>query len=263
LNDSTTPLSHAPTAPDDPLNELPDPAENLSALGEEASRSLGKERRQIGFLVLLVATFMGIAHFTPLSGWLDNAQEWKRAIREFGWAGHLGFFLVTALAVMFGVPRLTLCGTAGLLFGFSEGVLLSLFGSTLGSYGTFLMVRRGFRKSVARQAAARPWLGKLLEKPSLLKVFWVRQLALPGLVLNAIFGVTTIRHRIFLGGTLLGYIPLNLAATLVGSGLGKESLKQTAFQLLAALAVINIVMWLVWRRFKKPTNEPTSAHPLD
>jgi uncharacterized membrane protein YdjX (TVP38/TMEM64 family) len=251
-----SPPTAAPSASSPPQ---PDAAENLSALGEEASRSLGKERRQIFLLVLLVATFMSVAHFTPLSSWLDNAQEWKRSIREFGWAGHLGFFLVTALAVMFGVPRLTLCGTAGLLFGFTEGVLLSLFGSALGSYGTFLMVRRGFRKSVARHASARPWLSKLLEKPSLLKVFWVRQLALPGLVLNAIFGLTTIRHRIFLGGTLLGYIPLNLAATLVGSGLGKESLKQTAFQLLAALAVINIVMWLVWRRFKQPSATPSAT----
>lgn len=202
---------------------------------------------------------MAVAHFTPLSGWLQNAQEWKRTVRDLGWAGHLGFFFVTAFAVMLGVPRLTLCGTAGLLFGFSEGVIVSLFGSALGSYGTFLMVRRGFRKSVARQAEARPWLRKLLEKPSLLKVFWVRQIALPGLVLNAIFGLTTIRHRIFLGGTLLGYIPLNLAASLVGSGLGKESLKHTVFQLLAALAVINIVMWFVWRRFKKADSDSSQG----
>lgn len=229
---------------------MPEASEQFSALGEEASRSLGKERRQIALLVLVVAGFMAIAHFTPLSGWLENAQEWKRTIRQLGWVGHLGFFLLTACTVMLGVPRLTLCGTAGLLFGFTEGALLSLFGSTLGSYGTFLMVRFGFRKSITRQAEARPWLRKLLERPSLLKVFWVRQIALPGLVLNAIFGLTTIRHRIFLGGTILGYIPLNLAATLVGSGLGKESLQHTVFQLIAALAVINIVMWMVWRRFR-------------
>jgi flagellar biogenesis protein FliO len=42
-----------------------------------------------------------------------------------------------------------------------------------------------------------------------------------------------------------------VAATLVGSGLGKSSLAQSAVQLMAALAVINVVVWLLWRRFKK------------
>ena len=225
--------------------------EGLEELGEEAARGVGKERRQIVLLVAVVAAFMALAHFTPLKAWLENAQEWKRAVQALGWRGSLGFLGFTALLVALGVPRLSLCGTAGLLFGFAEGLAVSLIGSTLGSYGTFVAVRRGFRRSVTMQAARRPWLARLLKKPSLLKVFWVRQLALPGVVLNAIFGVSEIRHRIFLGGTLLGYIPLNAAATLVGSGLGKASLEQTVLQLMAALAIINLVMWWVWRRFKR------------
>jgi uncharacterized membrane protein YdjX (TVP38/TMEM64 family) len=225
--------------------------ETMVELGEEAKRGLGKERRQILMLVVVVAGFMALAHFTPMRAWLENTQEWKRHVQELGWLSRAAFLAVTALAVMLGVPRLTLCGTAGLLFGFAEGFVISLAGSTIGSYGTFLAVRRGFRRSVAEQAQRRPWLARLLEKPSMLKVFWVRQLALPGVVLNAILGVADIRHRIFLGGTLVGYIPLNVAATLVGSGLGKDSLTQTAVQLMAALTVINVVMWLVWRRFQK------------
>lgn len=225
--------------------------ETIEVLAEEARRGLGKERRQIVMLVLVVAAFMLLAHFTPLRAWLENAQAWKRYVREFGWMSQAAFFGATALAVMLGVPRLALCGMAGLLFGFAEGLAISLAGSTLGSYGTFLLVRRGFRKSVAEQAQKRPWLAKLLEKPSLLKVFWVRQLVLPGVVLNAVMAVSETRHRTFLAGTLLGYIPLNVAATLVGSGLGKSSLAQSAVQLMAALAVINVVVWLLWRRFKR------------
>jgi uncharacterized membrane protein YdjX (TVP38/TMEM64 family) len=221
----------------------------MAVLGEEARKGLGKERRQILVLVLVVAAFMLLAHFTPLRAWLENAQEWKRYVQEFGWMSRVGFLMATALAVMLGVPRMALGGVAGLLFGFTEGLLISLVGSTLGSYGTFLLIRRGFRKSVAIQAEKRPWLAKLLKKPSFLKVFWVRQLVLPGVVLNAVLGVAETRHRTFLGGTLLGYIPLNVAATLVGSGLGKSSLAQSAVQLMAALAVINVVVWLLWRRF--------------
>ena len=108
---------------------------------------------------------------------------------------------------------------------------------------------------MAAQAEKRPWLGKMLKKPSLLKVFWVRQLVLPGVVLNAVLGVAETRHRIFLAGTFLGYSPLNVAATLVGSAPGKESLSETVMQLMAALAVINVVVCLLWRRFKKSGGE--------
>jgi uncharacterized membrane protein YdjX (TVP38/TMEM64 family) len=225
--------------------------EGMEALAREAVSGLGRERRQIFLLVVLVAAFMAVAHFTPLRSWIENAQEWKQQLRALGWVSHAAFLALTALAVLIGIPRLTLCAAGGLLFGFSWGLALSLAGSTIGSYGTFLMVRHGFRGSVSRQAEGRPWLRRLLSRPSLVRVFWVRQLALPGLVLNAILAVTEIRHRIFLGGTLLGYIPLNIAATLVGSGLGKQDLQQTIVQLAAALAVINGLVWLVWRRLRK------------
>jgi uncharacterized membrane protein YdjX (TVP38/TMEM64 family) len=223
----------------------------MEVLGEEAQKGLGRERRQIGLLVLVVGAVMLVAHFTPMRAWLENAQEWKRYVKEFGWMSRALFLGGTALAVLMGLPRLPLCGVAGLLFGFAEGLVLSLVGSTLGSYGAFLGVRHGFRKGVTVQAEKRPWLAKMLRKPSLLKVFWVRQLVLPGVVLNAVLGVADTRHRVFLGGTFLGYIPLNVAATLVGSAPGKASLSATVMQLMAALAVINVVVWVLWRRFKK------------
>ncbi len=225
----------------------------MAALGEEAARGVGRERRLIVLLVLAVAGFIALAHFTPLRAWLENTQEWKQYVREFGWQSRAVFLAMTALAVMLGVPRLAMAATAGLLFGFAEGVAVSLAGSVLGSYGLFVAVRKGFRRRVAEQAQRRPWLQRLLRKPSLMKVFWVRQLPLPGAALNAILGVADIRHRIFLGGTLLGYLPLNAAATLAGSGLGKASVQTAAVQLMAALAVINAVLWLVWRRFRGGT----------
>jgi uncharacterized membrane protein YdjX (TVP38/TMEM64 family) len=247
-----------PTQP--PAEPDLDPAEgsSLDSLQQEAAQGLGKERRQILMLVLLVGAFMLAAHFTPLRAWIENAREWKQQLRGYGPLAPILFFLLTAGAVMLGIPRLTLAATGGLLFGFTEGFILSLTGSTLGSYGTFLLIRKGFKKAVSPQVNSRPWIARLLRRPSLLKVFWVRQLALPGLVLNAALGLADIRHRIFLGGTLLGYIPLNLAATLVGSGLGKQDLQQTMVQLLAAIAVINLIAWLIWKATRPRTPSPQS-----
>jgi uncharacterized membrane protein YdjX (TVP38/TMEM64 family) len=80
----------------------------------------------------------------------------------------------------------------------------------------------------------------------------------PGFVLNLLLGMTSVKHRVFLAGTLLGYLPLNIALTLVGSGLGKESLAQSLKQVLAALAVINLLAWVVMRMVKKSRKSPTN-----
>jgi len=218
---------------------------------QETSRALGKETRQVLTAVLIVAAFMALAHFTPMKAWITNVQTWKGFVREFGWMAHAVFMLVTAGAVMMGVPRLAFCSAAGLIFGFGEGLLLSLVGSTLGSYGAFILSRHGFRRAAESRAEKWPWLKKMLKKPSVMRVFWARQLMVPGIVLNVLIGMTPVRHSRFLIGTALGYLPLNIAFSLVGSGLGKESITTTMTQLLAAMAVINVAAWLVFRFIKK------------
>ncbi len=236
------------------MMEPPDQQDDLMISNEveqETSRALGKETRQVLTAVLVVAAFMALAHFTPMKAWITNVQTWKSFVREFGWMAHAVFMLVTAGAVMMGVPRLAFCSAAGLIFGFGEGLVLSLVGSTLGSYGAFILSRHGFRRAAEARAEKWPWLKTMLKKPSVMRVFWARQLMVPGIVLNVLIGMTPVRHSRFLLGTSLGYLPLNIAFSLVGSGLGKESITTTMTQLLAAMAVINVAAWLVFRFIKK------------
>lgn len=255
-----TPPEEQRAEPAAPLSPDLEPA--AERLEEEATRSLGKENRKVLLLVLGVAAFMALAHFTPLRAWITNVQAWKSYVRELGLLAHLFFGLACAGAVMLGVPRLALCAGAGLVFGFVEGGLLSLMGSTLGSYGAFLLARKGARKAVLARAERWPWLKGMLAKPTLMRVFWVRQLTLPGIVLNVLLGVSGVRKGTFLGGTLLGYLPLNIAFSLVGSGLGKgqDSLVQSMTQLLMAVAVVNIVGWAMWRVvMRAKQNKPDQA----
>ena len=236
------------------MMEPPDQQDDLMISNEveqETSRALGKETRQVLMAVLVVAAFMALAHFTPMKAWITNVQTWKGFVREFGWMAHAVFMLVTAGAVMMGVPRLAFCSAAGLIFGFGEGLVLSLVGSTLGSYGAFILSRHGFRRAAEARAEKWPWLKTMLKKPSVMRVLWARQLMVPGIVLNVLIGMTPVRHSRFLLGTSLGYLPLNIAFSLVGSGLGKESITTTMTQLLAAMAVINVAAWLVFRFIKK------------
>ncbi len=238
----------------EPLEDLAQievPGATVEHLEEEASASLWKENRQVLLLGAGVAAFMVIANFTPLRAWITNVRLWKDYIDEFGFAADAGFGAVCMMAVMLGVPRLPLCGVAGVLFGFVEGVCISWIGSTLGSYGAFLLARWGGRRVAKEKLERWPWVSALLRKPTLLRVFWVRQLMVPGIVLNVMLGLTAVRHRIFLAGTALGYLPLNIAFTLVGSGMGKESLKHSITQIIAAIAVVNVVAWIMLRIVRK------------
>jgi uncharacterized membrane protein YdjX (TVP38/TMEM64 family) len=225
-------------------------AENETHLLEEAGRSWKKENRRIIGLIIGVAAFMLVAHETPLKAWITNIQAWKQYIREVGLLAHLGFGGACAGAVMLGVPRLPLCAAAGLLFGFAEGLLLSLAGTLTGSYGAFVFARLSGRTAVQRRADTLPWLKPLLARPSLMRVFWVRQLMLPGVLLNVMLGVSDVGHRVFILGTAFGYLPLNAAFSLVGSGLGKGGVAQTLVQMCAAAAVMNIAGWAIWRHMK-------------
>jgi uncharacterized membrane protein YdjX (TVP38/TMEM64 family) len=241
--------------PDQP-SEKSQPAEQETMatemqLSEEANRSWARENRRMLFLALSVGVFMVIAHFTPLRAWITNVQVWKGHIRDLGWMAHAGFGLVCAGSVLVGIPRLPLCSAAGLVFGFGEGLVLSLVGSTLGSYGAFLAARMGGRRAVLERASSWPWLEPLLKTPSLSRVCWVSQLMMPGIVLNVLLGVTAVGHRTYLMGTVLGYLPMNMAFTLVGSGLGKDSLARTLMQLMAAMGLINVLGWLMWRLLGK------------
>ena len=233
--------------PDTRIQDPADRAHQASMLESETGRSLGRENRRVLCLVAVFALFLVIAHFTPLKSWITNIQEWKARVEELGWMAHAAFLMVCAGGVMVGLPRLPLCAGAGLIFGFVEGIVLSLVGSVMGSYGAFLLARAGARHAVLAQTERWPWVKKMLEEPSWLKVFWVRQMMLPGLVLNVLLGVTSVTHSTFLLGTSIGYLPLNIAFTLVGSGLGKGSLAQSLPQLLGAIAVVNALGWLVWK----------------
>lgn len=245
------------TTPRDPNVSEEEALGELERVQQETNRSLGKENRRMFVLVGVIAVFLTLAHFTPLRAWITNVQAWKGFVQDLGWVAHVSFVLACAGGVMIGLPRLPLCAGAGLIFGFAEGLVLSLSGSVLGSYGAFMMTRAGARRAVLARAARWPWLKQMLEKPSFLKVFWVRQMMLPGLVLNVLLGVSGVAHSTFLFGTAAGYLPLNIAFSLVGSGLGKGSLAQSLTQLLGGLAVVNIVAWLVWRAARKSKRSET------
>lgn len=218
---------------------------------DETAETRGETRRLL-ILALVVLGLLLLLHFTPLKSWIDEAQALKQHIQGYGWKAHVGFALGTIGAIALGVPRLALCGLAGALFGFVSGSLLALVASVTGSYGAFLLARWSGRDWAERKlAGANSGLRKLLAKPSIAAIFIARQLPVPGILVNVLIGVLATRHRTFLIGTILGYIPSTAIVALAGSSLGKDSLGTAIAQVSLAMAGLGALsMLLVWLRHK-------------
>ncbi len=242
---STTPPPHAPSDEPDPV-----PIE----LELEVAESAGKSEQKLLLMALVVVACIAIVHFTPLQK-LTNDQAWKHTIQHFGiWASTL-FFLVSTGLIAIGIPRMFLCGLASVLFGFQTGFIVGQLSALFGSYTTFIFARWGGRDWVMKRIEKNRRLRDLLKKPSTFTIFLVRQLPIAGVVPNLILGLTPVKHRYFLLGSFLGYLPSSALVAAIGSGLGKgfskETLAHSIVQITLAMLALGGISLLVWTLKKK------------
>ncbi len=217
---------------------------------DDELEATSKETRRLWIVAGIALAVVLAIHFSPLKSWLDDVRALKLQISGFGWKAHAVFALGSIAAIAVGIPRLALCGLAGLLFGVVAGSLVALVSGVLGSYCAFLLARWGGRGWAERRLnGAGGRLRTLLAKPTVASIFIARQLPVPGIVPNVLLGILPTRHGTFLLGTLVGYLPSTAIVALAGSSLGKESLEKAIAQVslsMVGLAALSVL--LVWMR---------------
>ena len=235
----------------------PDSGPDSGNVGKDDSTGLAAtsgETRRLLILALIVLAAVLALHVSPLKAWLDELRALKLHIGSFGWKVHVFFVLGSIAAIAAGIPRLALCGLAGLLFGFLEGMLVAMASGLLGSYGTFLLARWGGRAWGERKlAGASERLRTVLAKPDIASIFIARQLPVPGIVANVLLGILPTPHRTFLIGSFLGYLPSNTVVALAGSSLGKDSLEKAIAQVtlsMAGLGAFSLLLLWVRQRYR-------------
>jgi uncharacterized membrane protein YdjX (TVP38/TMEM64 family) len=177
---------------------------------------------------------------------VDNQPRVKQFIRDFGPWAPVVFTASVAVLVGLGLPRLAFHFLGGALFAFWGGLLWSLVGTLIGYGVVFLAVRRlGLRELILRRHPDWAKLVVKLKHNTVPAVILFRQIPLPGMVTNAVLGLSPIRRREFFLGTSIGLIPEAVPLVLIGSGLRKEDLGLTVFYLFAALALF-IALWIAW-----------------
>lgn len=213
------------------------------------------ESRRLWIVVTMVLAFLVTLHFSPLKSWLEDVRSLKQAIAGYGLAAYGAFAMGSIAAIAVGVPRLPLCGLAGLLFGFVGGALVSLVSSMAGSYGAFLIARWSGRAWAERKlSGASHRIRTLLANPSIGAIFVARQLPVPGIVPNVLLGVLPTTHRTFLIGTLVGYLPSTAIVALAGSSLGKDTLETAIAQVtlsMTGLAVLSVLLLWLQKRLRE------------
>ncbi len=202
---------------------------------------------------LLLALLLGLGGwllyllpYQDLPGWVEALGGRTAAL---GWYGPLLFAAASAVLTGVGVPRLLVTGVAAALFGVVVGLAASLSGTLLGAWLTFLLARWSGREAgLERWPALRRFSG-LLASQGIVPVLLIRQLPLSSFFINLLLGLTAVRTRDFLAGSLIGFLPEAVPVALIGAGLVQDDRAlMLQYLLLGGVLLLAAILLLRWLR---------------
>ncbi len=167
-----------------------------------------------GAILLLIAAGV-VAAFL-----LRQHLEPARLVREIGGApaAPLIFMLITTGASLVFVPRTLLALAGGLLFGFWQGVLWTMIGSTAGAVLGFAIAR--YVSAGVVNAETLPLLRPVLsaaERGGWRSMAVIRLLPLPHTPVNYALGITRVELGSYTLGSFLGMVPATIVYAEVGA----------------------------------------------
>jgi rSAM/selenodomain-associated transferase 2 len=169
----------------------------------------------IGAVVLLVAA---VLLFNPIAAGLTRVIAWAEVHAGLAMPLFLIAYVVTSLLVL---PAAVLTLAAGFLFGLPLGVLLVAVGALSGAVTSFLLGRAVLRGLLQRRFAGSPRL-LALDHATHHEGFLIVLLArlsplIPFNLLSYIMSLTAVRLGDYVGGTLLGMLPITVLYVYLGT----------------------------------------------
>lgn len=168
--------------------------------------------------MLFVATLLALLiHFGAheqvlrLLQWFDDQGAWAPVL----------FILIMAAVVVLVLPGVLFTTGAGFVFGVVEGSIYVVTGTTLGATLAFLIARYLFGQRARQFIMARSRFRLVSEEltPHGWKIVLLTRLIpfFPSKIANYFFGLTPFSLRGYVGGSLLGFIPISLYSVYLGS----------------------------------------------
>ena len=173
-----------------------------------------------GLLFLILSGLFGLV-LSSNSMFETLNQQWiDLHIRNNGLRGVLYFTLIGGLVTAIGCPRQLVAFLGGYAFGAVNGALLSTLGVGIGCVLSLFFARLVIRPFVNRRFPKRVIkVNDFLSIRPVLKTIIIRLLPIGNnLVTTLIAGVTAVKARHFVLGSLIGYLPQMAIFALMGKG---------------------------------------------
>ena len=204
-----------------------------------------------GLVFLLLSGLFGWALSSHSMFESVNEQWIDLHIRNNGLQGVFYFMLIGGLVTSIGCPRQLVAFLGGYAFGFVDGTLLSTLGVGMGCVSSLFFARIVIRPFVNRRFPHRIIkINDFLSVRPLVKTIVIRLLPIGNnLVTNLIAGVTAVKARYFVLGSVIGYIPQMAIFALMGKGVVVMSAWKIGLSILLFFISSALSVWL-YRQYK-------------
>ncbi|MEI7430501.1 MAG: VTT domain-containing protein [Betaproteobacteria bacterium] len=220
-------------------------------------------KRQNGTTLRLLALLGAIAvvlllvFCTPLGTYLQDREaieELAQLARNGDYPAIIIFIATSSLLIMIGTPRLIFFTFGSFAFGLIPGLLYSLCGCMTGSFLAFCFARWGARQWLNEHFGSRPYFRRIIEaEPGILSIALFRFLPISNALVNVALALSNTGLRAFFLGSLLGYLPQGIIASLIGSGLAQDAAWSGTLQIgIAGVLLIALLLWTARIR-RKPS----------
>jgi len=153
--------------------------------------------------------------------WHDEVIRWLQWIDRQGVLAPVLFILLMAAVVVLLLPGVFFTTGAGFVFGVVKGTIYVVLGTTLGAALAYLIARHFFGDRAARWLRRRVHLNVMAEEAGRhgWQIVLLTRLVpfFPGKLSNYFFGLTPVKFRDFVLGTLVGIVPFTLHNVWLGA----------------------------------------------
>jgi uncharacterized membrane protein YdjX (TVP38/TMEM64 family) len=220
------------------------------ASGPNASRRLAKVVGAVWLLLFGSATYLLWSLGTPLDEIPFVLSEWLKGFGVLKAAGlYILIYTVRPLILM---PATLLTMAAGLIFGPTLGIILTIVGENFSANFAFWIARTLGRDWVALRTGGTigRWEDRLREN-GMITVLIMRLLFLPFDLVNFGCGLTSMRQRDYAIGTFIGILPGIIAFVLMGGAAHADTQNRW---LIASIGVGAAIAGVVIARVLKAKN---------
>jgi uncharacterized membrane protein YdjX (TVP38/TMEM64 family) len=197
-------------------------------------------------MIAIITTSLIIVNFSPIGDYFKPSKFYllKEKLADFHLFAPLVFVMISSLLISAGIPRSTISVFGGMVFGFIWGTLLSTFSAFIGSLITFYIVRYMGRPYFYNKFGDKvSLLEKKIKENGFLVVVVLRQSPLTCLLVNILIGLSPIKAKTFVIGSVLGFLPEAAIFTLFGSSVREN------FVLRIVIASIFLILLIIFVRY--------------